>query len=97
MSHDAVLVEAFRNGEDIHTRTAAEVMGIPPLMVGPEDRRRAKAVNFGIVYGQPCSVFRSNWASRAAKPTLYIRSYFERYVGVKSLSRARLPRSGVPE
>jgi len=43
---DAVLVEAFRNGEDIHTRTAAEVMGIPPLMVGPEDRRRAKAAEY---------------------------------------------------
>jgi hypothetical protein len=46
-----VLVEAFRNGEDIHTRTASEVMGVPPLMVTPEARRNAKAVNFGIVYG----------------------------------------------
>ena len=51
MSRDPVLVEAFRNGEDIHTRTAAEVMGVPPLMVTPEARRNAKAVNFGIVYG----------------------------------------------
>ena len=48
---DPVLVEAFRNGEDIHTRTAAEVFGVPPLMVTPEARRSAKAVNFGIVYG----------------------------------------------
>ena len=47
----AVLVDAFRHGEDIHTRTAAEVFGVPPLMVTPELRRRAKAVNFGIVYG----------------------------------------------
>ena len=46
-----MLVEAFRNGEDIHTRTAAEVFGVPPLMVTPEARRNAKAVNFGIVYG----------------------------------------------
>ena len=46
-----LLLEAFRNGEDIHTRTAAEVMGVPPLMVTPEARRDAKAVNFGIVYG----------------------------------------------
>ena len=51
MSRDPVLVEAFRNGEDIHTRTAAEVFGVPPLMVTPEMRRNAKAVNFGIVYG----------------------------------------------
>src|SRR5258707_3130804 len=51
MSGDALLVEAFRNGEDIHTRTAAEVLGVPPLMVTQEARRAAKAVNFGIVYG----------------------------------------------
>src|SRR5437879_13898702 len=42
MSRDAVLVEAFRNGEDIHTRTAAEVLGVPPLMLTPDDRRTAK-------------------------------------------------------
>ena len=52
MSRDPVLVSAFRNGEDIHTRTAAEVFGTPPLMVTSEMRRNAKAVNFGIVYGQ---------------------------------------------
>ena len=57
MSHDPVLVDAFRNGEDIHTRTAAEVFGVPPLMITPEQRRNAKAVNFGIVYGQS----RSDW------------------------------------
>ena len=42
MSRDAVLVEAFRNGEDIHTRTAAEVFGIPPLMITPDERRKPK-------------------------------------------------------
>ena len=47
-----VLIDAFRHNEDIHTRTAAEVFGVPPLMVTPEMRRGAKAVNFGIVYGQ---------------------------------------------
>ena len=46
------LTEAFVHGEDIHTRTDAEVFGVPPLMVTPEARRNAKAVNFGIVYGQ---------------------------------------------
>ena len=51
MSGDPLLVEAFRDGEDIHTRTASEVLGVPPLMVTPEARRNAKAVNFGIVYG----------------------------------------------
>ena len=47
ISRDPVLVDAFRNGEDIHTRTAAEVFGVPPLAVGPEERRRAKAVSAG--------------------------------------------------
>ena len=52
MSGDPVLVEAFSRDEDIHTRTAAEVFKINPLMVTAEMRRSAKAVNFGIVYGQ---------------------------------------------
>jgi len=50
-SGDPLLVQSFRDGEDIHTRTASEVMGVPPMMVTPEARRDAKAVNFGIVYG----------------------------------------------
>jgi DNA polymerase I len=98
MSRDAVLMEAFRNGEDIHTRTAAEVMGIPPLMVGPEERRRAKAVNFGIVYGiSPFGLSQQLGISRV-EAELYIRSYFERYVGVKKFIEgtiAEVRRSGV--
>jgi len=98
MSRDAVLVEAFRNGEDIHTRTAAEVMGIPPLMVGPEDRRRAKAVNFGIVYGiSPFGLSQQIGISRG-EAELYIRSYFERYTGVKKFIEstiAEVRRTGV--
>jgi DNA polymerase I len=46
-----LLVEAFRRGDDIHTLTASQVFGVPPLMVTPEHRRAAKVVNFGIVYG----------------------------------------------
>jgi len=98
MSRDAVLVEAFRNGEDIHTRTAAEVMGIPPLMVGPEDRRRAKAVNFGIVYGiSPFGLSQQIGISRG-EAELYIRSYFERYTGVRKFidaTIAEVRRTGV--
>jgi DNA polymerase-1 len=83
MSADALLVEAFRNGEDIHTRTAAEVMGIPPLMVTSEDRRRAKAVNFGIVYGiSPFGLSQQIGISRG-EAEKYIQGYFERYTGVK--------------
>jgi len=98
MSRDVVLVEAFRNGEDIHTRTAAEVMGIPPLMVGPEDRRRAKAVNFGIVYGiSPFGLSQQLGISRG-EAELYIKSYFERYTGVKEFIEstiAEVRRTGV--
>ena len=98
MSRDAVLVEAFRNGEDIHTRTAAEVMGVPPLMVTPEDRRRAKAVNFGIVYGiSPFGLSQQLGISRT-EAERYIQGYFERYTGVKKFIEstiAEVRRTGV--
>jgi DNA polymerase-1 len=82
-SRDPVLLEAFRTGEDIHTRTAAEVFGVPPLMVTREMRSNAKAVNFGIVYGiSPFGLAQQLGISRAEAET-YIRSYFERYAGVK--------------
>ncbi len=83
ISRDPVLVEAFRNGEDIHTRTAAEVFGVPPLMVGPEERRRAKAVNFGIVYGLSPFGLAKQLDIPQADARTYIDSYFERYGGVK--------------
>ena len=83
MSHDPVLTEAFRNGEDIHTRTAAEVMGIPPLMITPEQRRNAKAVNFGIVYGQTPFGLSKQLGIDRKEAELYIRAYFERYAGVR--------------
>ncbi|MBI4462801.1 MAG: DNA polymerase I, partial [Acidobacteria bacterium] len=51
MSEDPVLVEAFQRGEDIHARTAQEVLGVPPLMQTAEHRRIAKMINFGIMYG----------------------------------------------
>lgn len=98
MSRDPVLMEAFRNGEDIHTRTAAEVMGIPPLMITPEQRRNAKAVNFGIVYGQtPFGLSKSLGIDRK-EAELYIRAYFERYAGVRRFidnTIAEVRRSGM--
>ena len=98
MSHDPVLVEAFRNGEDIHTRTAAEVMGIPPLLVTPEARRAAKAVNFGIVYGiSPFGLAAQLGISRG-EAERYIQSYFERYSGVRRFiddTIAEVRRTGV--
>jgi len=98
MSRDPVLVEAFRNGEDIHTRTAAEVFGIPPLMITPEQRRNAKAVNFGIVYGQTPFGLAASLGIERKEADLYIRAYFERYAGVRRFidtTIAEVRRSGV--
>ncbi len=83
LSHDPVLVDAFRKNEDIHTRTASEVFGIDPLLQTGEMRRRAKAINFGIIYGQtPFGLARELQISqRDARD--FIQRYFERYRGVK--------------
>jgi len=98
MSRDPVLVEAFRNGEDIHTRTAAEVFGVPPLMITSEQRRNAKAVNFGIVYGQTAFGLASSLGIDRKEADLYIRAYFERYAGVRRFidqTIAEVRRTGV--
>jgi len=83
LSGDPLLVQSFRDGEDIHTRTAAEVMGVPPLMVTPEARRDAKAVNFGIVYGISAFGLAAQLGISRAEAERYIRGYFERYAGVR--------------
>jgi DNA polymerase-1 len=83
MSEDPVLLKAFRDGEDIHTRTAAEVLGVPPMLVTKEARSAAKAVNFGIVYGISGFGLAANLGIPRKEAEAYIRSYFERYAGVK--------------
>jgi DNA polymerase-1 len=97
-SRDPVLVAAFRNGEDIHTRTAAEVLGVPPLMITSEQRRSAKAVNFGIVYGQTAFGLAQSLGIGRKEAEQYIKSYFERYAGVRRFidqTIAEVRRSGV--
>jgi DNA polymerase-1 len=83
MSRDPALVDAFRRGEDIHTRTASEVLGVPPLMVTPEARREAKAVNFGIVYGISAFGLAAQLGIRREEAQAYIDNYFKRYQGVR--------------
>ena len=83
MSGDPVLVQSFSNDEDIHTRTAAEVFNINPLMVTPEMRRSAKAVNFGIVYGQTPFGLAQQLGITRKEAEMYIDRYFERYAGVR--------------
>ncbi len=83
MSGDPGLVDAFNKNQDIHTRTASEVFGVPMEQVTPEQRGRAKAVNFGIVYGiSDFGLARDIRVSRAEAGS-YIKSYFARYSGVK--------------
>ena len=98
MSGDEVLVRAFREGEDIHTRTAAEVMGVPPMMVTAEARRDAKAVNFGIVYGISGFGLAAQLGISRAEAEKYIKNYFARYAGVKRFIEetiAEVRRTGV--
>lgn len=84
LSEDPVMIEAFENNEDIHTRTAAEVFALAPHEVTPEQRRRAKAVNFGIVYGISDFGLARNLAIPIEEARDIIRRYFERYPGVKA-------------
>ncbi len=83
-SQDPVLIEAFLQGGDIHTQTAAQVFGVMPLLVTPEMRSSAKAINFGIIYGQgPMGLSESLGISlREAKA--YIDNYFQTYKGVRA-------------
>jgi DNA polymerase-1 len=83
LSGDPVLLDAFRTGQDIHTRTAAEVMGVPPMLVTREARNNAKAVNFGIVYGISSFGLAANLGISRKEAETYIKAYFERYAGVK--------------
>ena len=84
MSGDESFIDAFRRGQDIHARTAAEVFHLPLEDVTPELRRRAKAVNFGIVYGiSDYGLSRDLHISRKEAAS-YIEEYFTRYPGVKT-------------
>jgi len=82
-SQDESLIEAFQCGEDIHRRTAAEVAGIAPEQVSPEQRGRAKAVNFGIIYGSSAFGLAKQLGIAAAEAQETIDAYFERYRGVR--------------
>jgi DNA polymerase I len=82
-SDDPLLVQAYRSGHDIHTLTASEVFGVPAGSMSKETRNRAKAVNFGIVYGISPFGLAANLNIPQAEAKLYIETYFARYVGVR--------------
>ena len=88
MSGDSAMCDAFRRGQDIHTRTAAEIHGVPMDQVTPEMRRSAKAVNFGIVYGISGFGLARNAHITRREADGFIRTYFERYPGVRAFMDA---------
>ena len=80
---DPVLVQAFRDGEDIHARTAQEVFGVGPLAQTAEHRRAAKAINFGIIYGLSPFGLAQQLGIDQKEAAKFINAYFTRYRGVK--------------
>ena len=82
-SGDPAMVDAFRKGEDIHARTASEIFDVPPEWVTPELRSRAKAVNFGLIYGISGFGLSRNTGVSRREAGEFIARYFEKYPGVK--------------
>jgi DNA polymerase-1 len=82
-SGDASLIDAFEKGEDIHRRTAAEVAGVAPEAVTDDQRARAKAVNFGIIYGSSAFGLANQLGIASAEAQATIDAYFARYRGVR--------------
>ena len=94
IAKDELLMEAFREGQDVHARTASEVMGIPLAEITKEQRSKAKAVNFGIVYGISDFGLAKQLDISRKEAAEYIKNYFVRYPGVKkymedSIAKAR--------
>jgi DNA polymerase I len=83
LSEDPVLIEAFRRGEDIHSRTAQEVFGVAPFAQTPDHRRVAKVINFGVIYGLSAFGLAQNLGIDTREAAKFIAAYFERYSGVK--------------
>lgn len=80
---DPVLIDAFQAGQDVHTRTAMEIFGLSEGEVEPEHRRRAKAVNFGVIYGQGENGLAKSLGIPRTEAGAFIAAYFQRYEGVR--------------
>jgi len=93
MSGDPKLVAAFQSGDDIHTLTASEVLDIDPALVGPEERYRAKAVNFGIIYGLSAFGLAKQLGIPQRHAKDYIDLYFERYGTIKDFIARTIERT----
>ncbi len=82
LSQDSGLLDAFARGEDVHRATAAEIFGVTPLEVGPDQRRVAKVINFGLIYGMSAFGLARQLDLERAAAQGYIERYFARYPGV---------------
>ena len=82
LSEDARLTEAFAHGEDVHRATAAEIFGVAPSEVGPDRRRVAKVINFGLIYGMSAFGLARQLDIERRAAQSYIDRYFARYPGV---------------
>ncbi|WP_298600356.1 DNA polymerase I [Zoogloea sp.] len=91
LSGDAGLTGAFARGEDVHRATAGEIFGVTPLEVTSEQRRYAKVINFGLIYGMSAHGLAKNLGIERAAAANYIDRYFARYPGVAAyMERTRL-------
>ena len=100
MSGDPGLTRAFRHDEDVHRATAAEVFGVESGEVTPEQRRVAKMINFGLMYGMSAHGLAQRLGIPRAEAAGYVQRYFERYPGVKDYmdsTRERAKRDGYVE
>ncbi len=84
MANDQAMLEAFRRGQDIHATTAAAILGVPLEKVAPEQRRRAKAVNFGLIYGMSPFGLTRYADLTLAEAEDFVAAYFRQFPGVKS-------------
>jgi DNA polymerase-1 len=82
LSGDAALLKAFKEGADVHRATAAEIFGTPPADITPEQRRYAKVINFGLIYGMSAFGLASQLGIERSAAQNYMDRYFQRYPGV---------------
>lgn len=97
LSQDPVLLDAFRTGQDIHTRTALEIFEVREEELTREHRTRAKAVNFGVIYGQGDSGLSKSLGIPRAEASSFIAAYFRRYEGVRRFMNETLERARAGE
>ncbi|MCD6320415.1 MAG: DNA polymerase I [Candidatus Desulfofervidaceae bacterium] len=92
-SQDEALLTAFQQGEDIHTRTAAEIFQVSPEFVTPDMRQQAKVINFGIIYGMSPYGLSKELGIEVSVAKKYIDQYFARYPGVKAYIETSLEKA----